>query len=104
THDLIQDSETVEHQACRSRKRCGVGMSQSAKKRNWRERGLRPAWPKLLLCVAGYPSMGDGHRSFSASLRKSSGTEREMSCGDPYPIASQPKRSRILSTAQSTAQ
>src|SRR5260370_26543767 len=48
---------------------------------------------------------GNGHRSFSASLRNSSGTEGEVpSATDPYPIASHPKRSRILSTAWSAAQ
>ena len=47
----------------------------------------------------------DDHRSFSASLRNSSGTEGEMpSATDPYPMASHPKRSRILSTAWSAAQ
>ena len=52
-----------------------------------------------------FPVTDGGHRSFSASLRNSSGTEREIpSATDPYPTASHPKRSRILSTAQSAAQ
>src|ERR1700730_4558886 len=52
-----------------------------------------------------FPLTGDRHRSFSASLRNSSGTEREIpSATDAYPIASHPKRSRILSTAQSATQ
>ena len=46
---------------------------------------------------------GDRHRSFSASSRNSSGTEREApSATDPYPAASHPKRPRIESTARST--
>ena len=43
---------------------------------------------------------GAGHRSFSASSRHSSGTERVIpSITDAYPIASHPKRSRILSVS-----
>ena len=45
---------------------------------------------------------GRGQRPFSASWRNSSGTERSYPrTTDPYPTASQPKRSRILSTARS---
>src|SRR6516165_12356155 len=48
---------------------------------------------------------GDRHRSFSASSRNASGTEREgPSATDPYPTASHPKRSRILSMARSADQ
>jgi len=55
--------------------------------------------------AAAYPATGDGHRSFSASSRNSSGTEREIpSTTEPYPIGSHPERSRILSTARSAAQ
>src|SRR4029077_15654585 len=44
------------------------------------------------------------HKSFSASSRNSSGTEREKPSADPYSTASHPKRSRILSTARSAIQ
>ncbi len=44
------------------------------------------------------------HRSRSASSRNSSGTEpRFPKAAEPYPTASHPKRSRILSTARSAA-
>src|SRR5215470_12568627 len=42
------------------------------------------------------------YKSFSASSRNSSGTDREgPNTTDPYPTASHPKRSRIMSTARS---
>jgi len=45
------------------------------------------------------------YRSFSASSRNSSGTDRESpNMTDPYPTASHPKRSRIMSIARSAAQ
>src|SRR6267142_3533173 len=47
---------------------------------------------------------GDNHRSFSASSRNSSGTERERPSAEPYSTASHPQRSRILSTARSAVQ
>src|SRR5262249_29570924 len=45
------------------------------------------------------------YKSFSASSRNSSGTDREGSnTTDPYPTASYPKRLRIMSTARSAVQ
>src|SRR5215469_6715547 len=45
------------------------------------------------------------HRSFSASSRNESGTDRDApNRTDPYPTASHPKRSRILSMARSAVQ
>src|SRR6185312_1947578 len=45
------------------------------------------------------------HNSCSASSRNSSGTAcLEPNTTDPYPIADQPKRSRMVSTARSAAQ
>src|SRR5207244_10833195 len=45
------------------------------------------------------------YKSFSASSRNSSGTDREgPNTTDPYPTASHPKRSRIMSTARSAVQ
>ena len=45
------------------------------------------------------------YKSFSASSRNSSGTDREgPNTTDPYPTASHPKRLRIMSTARSAVQ
>ena len=45
------------------------------------------------------------YSSFSASSRNSSGTDRDSpNTTDPYPTASHPKRSRIMSTARSAVQ
>jgi hypothetical protein len=46
--------------------------------------------------------MSSGYRSFSASSRNSSGTDRDSpNMTDPYPTASHPNRSRIRSIARS---
>jgi hypothetical protein len=51
------------------------------------------------------PDSSSCHNSFSASSRKSSGTERENpNTTDPYPTVSHPNRSRIMSTARSAVQ
>jgi hypothetical protein len=56
-----------------------------------------PPWLKLI-------SAGRDQRSFSASSRNSSGTERESPSADPYLTASHPKQFRILSMARSAVQ
>ena len=54
------------------------------------------------LISAGKANTGNViYKSFSASSRNSSGTDRAT---DPYPTASHPKRSRIMSTARSAVQ
>ena len=54
------------------------------------------------LISAGKANIGNViYKSFSASSRNSSGTDRAT---DPYPTASHPKRSRIMSTARSAVQ
>ena len=61
---------------------------------NFRREGLIPATSWRVV-----------YKSFSASSRNSSGTDREgPNTTDPYPTASHPKRLRIMSTARSAVQ
>jgi hypothetical protein len=60
--------------------------------------------PRLVHCVNAHGQPQD-QRSLSACLRNASGTEREISnTTDLYPIAPDPKRWRMASTARSAAQ
>jgi hypothetical protein len=95
------------HRAARSPRGCARGVRRSELPANAYCNVREGATMKL----GGEPSEHDSTRchnahsnSCSASSRNSSGTDRpESSTTDPYPIAFQPKRSRIVSRALSAA-
>ena len=82
------------------------GASGRLAARRWQDGSIGEVWNGLRDRLRNhsisvlFSVTGDGHRSFSASSRHSSGTERVIpSITDAYPIASHPKRSRILSVS-----
>src|SRR5205809_4203444 len=66
-------------------------------------RGILPG--RLNTCITRERSWRVVYKSFSASSRNSLGTDRDSpNTTDPYPTASHPKRSRIMSIARSAVQ